>query len=153
MCPVSGSVVLHSTIALAVGLTDIAAKDTSVDMIHRKAPPTDPAVVVVGQVLQAREMLEAVVEEAMVARAELVATPITIPMEVPPAVPHRAVLPLAPLVRRNYSLAVVADPVKVTTSCSSRCSNRSPVLPMISCRLPSGRAPDSCIRRTASSVT
>ena len=63
MCPVSGSVVLHSTIALAVGLTDIAANDTSADTIHRQVPPTGLVVVVVGQVPQAREMLEAVVEE------------------------------------------------------------------------------------------
>ncbi|MCY1457569.1 hypothetical protein D9M71_748750 [compost metagenome] len=48
--------------------------------------------------------------------------------------------------------AVSAEPVKVTTSWPCRRSSRSPVPPMISCRLPSGSRPDSCIRRTAASV-
>jgi hypothetical protein len=48
--------------------------------------------------------------------------------------------------------AVSAEPVKVTTSAPSSRSSRSPVLPMTSCRLPSGRMPDSIISRTAASV-
>ena len=67
-------------------------------------------VVVVGQVPQARAMLEVVVEVVTVTLEGMVATRITVPMEVPPAVPHRAVLPLSPSARRNCSLAVVADP-------------------------------------------
>ncbi|MOA01098.1 hypothetical protein D3C78_1204850 [compost metagenome] len=49
--------------------------------------------------------------------------------------------------------AVSAEPVKVTTSWPSRRSSRSPVLPMISCRLPAGSRPDSWRMRTAASVT
>ncbi|MNN35251.1 hypothetical protein D3C81_1490980 [compost metagenome] len=48
--------------------------------------------------------------------------------------------------------AVSAEPVKVTTSWPCRRSSRSPVPPMISCRLPAGSRPDSSIRRTTASV-
>ena len=48
--------------------------------------------------------------------------------------------------------AVSAEPVKVTTSCPSTRSSRSPVPPMTSCSAPSGRMPDSLIRRTSFSV-
>ena len=48
--------------------------------------------------------------------------------------------------------AVSADPVKVTTSDPSRQSSKSPVLPMTSCKLPSGSSPELCIKRTAASV-
>ena len=48
--------------------------------------------------------------------------------------------------------AVSAEPVKVTMSLPSRRSSRSPVLPITSCRLPSGSSPDCCMSRTAASV-
>jgi hypothetical protein len=110
MCPALGSEGLHSTIGLAVGLTDIAAKVTSVDMIHREVLPTGLVVVVAGQVPQAREMLEEVVEAATLTLEGMVATRITVPMEVPAAVPHRVVLPLTPQVLGNCSPEAVVDP-------------------------------------------
>ncbi|MCY1181140.1 hypothetical protein D9M73_216290 [compost metagenome] len=54
-------------------------------------------------------------------------------------------------VTRNLA-AVSADPVKVTTSWPCRRSSRSPVLPITSCRLPSGSKPEAFIRRTTASV-
>ncbi|MNE92044.1 hypothetical protein D3C80_1897300 [compost metagenome] len=54
-------------------------------------------------------------------------------------------------VTRNLA-AVSAEPVKVTTSCPCRRSSRSPVLPITSCRLPSGSRPEAFIRRTTASV-
>ncbi|MND20560.1 hypothetical protein D3C80_108930 [compost metagenome] len=54
-------------------------------------------------------------------------------------------------VTRNLA-AVSAEPVKVTTSWPCRRSSRSPVLPITSCRLPSGNSPDAFISRTTASV-
>ncbi|MNT10704.1 hypothetical protein D3C72_1455470 [compost metagenome] len=48
--------------------------------------------------------------------------------------------------------AVSAEPVKVTTSGPSRRSSRSPVLPITSCRLPSGRMPDCTMSFISASV-
>ena len=48
--------------------------------------------------------------------------------------------------------AVWAEPVKATESCTPRWSSRSPAEPESSCSEPSGRMPDSMIRRTTSSV-
>ena len=48
--------------------------------------------------------------------------------------------------------AVLAEPVNDTTSWQVRCSNASPRLPQTSCSAPSGRMPDSTMRRTTSSV-
>ena len=48
--------------------------------------------------------------------------------------------------------AVCAEPVKATESCSPSSSSRVPALPATSCRLPSGRMPDSTMRRTTASV-
>lgn len=48
--------------------------------------------------------------------------------------------------------AVSAEPVKVTTSAPSSRSSRSPVPPITSCRLPSGRMPDCTMSRTSASV-
>ena len=48
--------------------------------------------------------------------------------------------------------AVWAEPVKATESWTPRWSSRSPAEPDSSCREPSGRMPDSMMRRTTSSV-
>ena len=49
--------------------------------------------------------------------------------------------------------AVVAEPVKATTSWHVSWSSRSPVPPAISCKVPSGSRPLSSIIRTQASVT
>ena len=48
--------------------------------------------------------------------------------------------------------AVCAEPVNATWSCTVSSSSRLPALPESSCSEPSGRRPDSMIRRTTSSV-
>ena len=48
--------------------------------------------------------------------------------------------------------AVSAEPVKVTTSVTSKRSNKSPVPPMTNCKAPLGKMPDSSIIRTSASV-
>jgi arylsulfatase A-like enzyme len=45
-----------------------------------------------------------------------------------------------------------AEPVKVTTSVTSKRSSKSPVLPTINCKAPFGKMPDASIMRTSASV-
>ena len=49
-------------------------------------------------------------------------------------------------------LAVLAEPVKLSRSCSVRWSSRSPALPLTSCRAPSGRTWASMISSIISAV-
>ena len=49
-------------------------------------------------------------------------------------------------------LAVAADPVKDTVSCSPRCSNSPPMLPQTSWIDPSGSSPDATISSTSRAV-
>ncbi len=48
--------------------------------------------------------------------------------------------------------AVLADPVKLSRSCSVRWSSRSPALPLTSCSAPSGSSPASMISSTTRAV-
>ncbi len=48
--------------------------------------------------------------------------------------------------------AVLAEPVKLSRSCSVRWSSRSPPPPLTSCSAPSGSSPDSMISSTIFAV-